>query len=144
MLRLVKKYKSGIIVALIILGGILIYVTNKDRVDALVETFILPGTFIGWIKYFSTIAFMDFVFFNPFSPDIIVTWFVEQLVPEVSIDFYIIDFSHPFSSVGYWLGELLTTLTPRMKNDLLLTAGIGALGSTDGALAGYGMGILVS
>lgn len=116
MLRLIKKYKPVIIVALVILGVILVYKANKEGFDQFIKTIILPGSFVGWIKYFLTVALMDFVFINPFSPDILVSWFVEQLV---------------------------TQLTPRMMMDLLLTASIGALGSTAGALAGYGMGRLI-
>lgn len=143
--RFVNKYKSYIFVALVILAVIIIYKASKEQFDALIKTFILPGSFIGWVKYFSTIAAMDFVFFNPFSPDILVAWFVEQFVPKVTFDFYILNPADPFnlSNLGYWFGgQLAMQLTPRMITDLLLTAGIGAFGSTAGAIAGYGMGRL--
>jgi len=146
MLRLIKKYKPVIIVALIILGVILVYKANKEGFDQFIKTIILPGSFVGWIKYFSTVALMDFVFINPFSPDILVSWFVEQLVQKVTFDFIIVNVAYPFNLVnlGSWFVEqLVTQLTPRMMMDLLLTASIGALGSTAGALAGYGMGRLI-
>jgi membrane protein YqaA with SNARE-associated domain len=113
---LIRKYKSVICIALVIAAVIFVYKTYKTEVDFFLRGIVDPNTTVGWIKYFSIIALQDFVIINPFSPDILVSWFTEQLVPQL----------------------IRSTLIP-----MLLIAGIGALGSTAGALAGYGMGRLI-
>jgi membrane protein YqaA with SNARE-associated domain len=113
---LIKKYHSVIFIVLIIAAVIFVYKSYKTEVDLFLRGIVNPDTTVGWIKYFSIIALQDFVIINPFSPDILVSWFTEQLVPQL----------------------ITSTLIP-----MLLIVGIGALGSTAGALAGYGMGRLI-